>query len=359
MSVGHKTLITTLVVLLALVLAVGPLVGCGLDDEDTSKTTPPAEAPSTDRAEDGTARLAETTASPTNELSRAEPSNVAEAVADRIDKASIRTHLAHLTGATPAPLANGAITIDERGSANGRKAAAEYMQHSFEASGVPARILTFPSDHGRGFNVEATLEGTEGEKHLWVSAHLDSVYNAGANDNASGLVSILMTARALEDLSLKHTVHFVAYDLEEVGLLGSSVYVRDVVSPIRAQEGEEAIIGNLNSDIIGYEADEPDAEIVSCGRGGAIGDAVLRASEEIDSLVEVDETCLPGRSDHRRFWEAGLPAVWLFERADDDPYPWTHEPGDTMDKLNIAYLREMIQLSAAATALLAAPEGAS
>jgi Zn-dependent M28 family amino/carboxypeptidase len=192
-----------------------------------------------------------------------------------------------------------------------------------------------------------------------VTAHLDSVYNAGANDNASGLVSLLMSARALEDLNLKHTVHFVAYDLEEVGLVGSSVYVRNMVAPIRAQGGDEAIIGALNTDIIGYEADEPDAEIVTCGRGGAVGDAVLRASEAIHSPVEISETCLPGRSDHRRFWDAGLPAAWMFERADDDPYPWTHDPGDTMDKLNIAFLRSMIQLNVAATALLAAPQRAS
>ncbi len=357
MSVGRRTL-TTLVVL----LAVGALVGCGLDDEGTSnapRTALPAETPSTTQAEEGTARLAETTASLSNEPSNAEPSNIAKTVADEIDTASIRTHLAHLTGASPAPLANGAVTIAERGSVNGRKAAAEYMQRSFEASGVPTRIRTFPSKHGRGFNVEATLEGTEGEKHLWVTAHLDSVYNAGANDNASGLVSMLMTARALEDLDLKHTVHFVAYDLEEVGLVGSSVYVRDVVSPIRARGGNEAIIGNLNSDIIGYEADRFDADIVTCDRGGAIADAVLRASEAIDSPVELNETCLPGRSDHRGFWDAGLPATWMFERGEDDPYPWTHEPGDTMDKLNIAFFRSMIQLNAAATALLAAPESAS
>jgi hypothetical protein len=304
-------------------------------------------------------RPADTATSLASEPSNPEPSPIINTVSNEIDKASIRTHLARLTGASPAPLANGTVTIAERGSVNGRRAAAEYMELSFEEVGVPARILEFDLDGRRGYNVEATLRGTGGGKHLWVSAHLDSVHNAGANDDASGLVSLLMTARALERLDLKHTVHFVAYDLEEVGLVGSSVYLRDVVSPIRAQEGDEAIIGNLNSDIIGYEADEPDAEIVTCGRGDTIADAVLRASEAIDSPVEINETCLPGRSDHRRFWDAGLPAAWMFERGEDDPYPWTHEPGDTMDKVNIAYLRSMIQLNAAATALLAAPESAS
>ncbi len=50
--------------------------------------------------------------------------------------------------------------------------AAEYMKESFEAMGIPARIIEFTSNDRRGFNVEATLQGTEGEKHLWVTAHL-------------------------------------------------------------------------------------------------------------------------------------------------------------------------------------------
>ncbi len=67
------------------------------------------------------------------------------------------------------------------------------MEGSFEKMGLPARILEFTSEGRPRFNVEATLRRTKGEKHLWVTAHLDSVHNAGANDDASGLVSTLMT----------------------------------------------------------------------------------------------------------------------------------------------------------------------
>ena len=121
--------------------------------------------------------------------------------------------------------------ISERGSEDGRRAATQYMDEYFEAIDIPARILEFTYGSRRGFNVEGTLEGTEGEKHLWITAHLDSVYNAGANDDASGLVSLLVTARALKQLNPQHTVHFVAYDLEEfyepeqASLVGSSLYV--------------------------------------------------------------------------------------------------------------------------------------
>src|SRR5215213_5439069 len=170
-----------------------------------------------------------------------EPSEVTKAVTPKIDKASVRDHLEHLTGEAPVSLEGGKkTTISERGSEKGRKATAEYMEASFEEEGVPARILEFDSMAERGFNVEATLKGSEGEKHLWVTAHMDSVGNAGANDNASGLVLLLLTARALEGLDLEHTVHFVAYDLEEVGLIGSNRYVYTEVISVRDQEGEEA-----------------------------------------------------------------------------------------------------------------------
>ncbi len=315
-----------------LISVLATLLGCSPEDE--------GNVPST------TARTTE------------EAPNVAEAAASGIDESSIRTHLSRLTGVSPAPLEGGEVTISERGSVDGRRASAEYMEESFEEMGIPARILEFTSDYGRGFNVEATLRGNEGEKHLWVTAHLDSVHNAGANDDASGLVSILMTAKTLKQLDPEHTVHFVAYDLEEVGLVGSSRYVGSTVKPIREQGGDRAIIGNLNSDMIGYEEGAFDAAIGTCGRAGPIDDAFSRASKMLDSQIELREVCL-GRSDHEHFWDAGLPAVVLTDGAIYDGYPCYHKPCDKIDELNISYLRSMIRLTAATTALLVVPTNES
>ncbi len=46
----------------------------------------------------------------------------------------------------------------------------------------------------------------------------------------------------------------------------------------------------------------------------------------------------------------------MTDSTESDGYPWYHDPGDTVDKLNVSYLRAMIQMTAATTALLAAPE---
>ena len=320
---------------LGVLLVLGALAGCGPEEE-------PGGSGTTARA----IERAQGSEPPTRV-------DVAEAAASGIEGSSIRAHLAHLTGASPAPLDGGTVTITERGSAEGRRAAAEYMELSFERVGVPARILEFDLDGRRGYNVEATLQGSG--KHLWVSAHLDSTYNPGANDNASGLVSILLIAEAMEQIRPEHTIHFVAYDFEEVGAIGSSRYVESVVGDILEREGESAIIGNLNNDMVGYDDGGSEAAVGTCNQAGPIDDALVRASEVVDSPIELNDVCL-GRSDHQNFWDAGLPAAVLTDGSMYDGYPWYHESGDTVDKLDVSYLREMIQLSTAATALLAAPE---
>ena len=366
MPLGHAPHAMPAVLILLCVLGFGTLLAVGCTPENRggnnaldSRRSVQATRSTTGPVQETTTRSTDETAARTgDEASNAKPPNVAEAAAAGIDEPSIRMRLSHLTGASPAPLEGGAVAITERGSEKGRRAAAEYMEESFEKMGIPARIIEFTSGNVRGFNVEATLKGNGGGKHLWVSAHLDSLSVPGANDNASGLVSILLTARALKQLHPEHTVHFVAYDLEEVGYLGSSRYVESVVGAIREREGERAIIGNINSDMIGYEPDVFDAVIGTCDRAGTIDDALQRASKEIDSPIYLSDICL-GRSDHERFWEAGLPAAVLVEGVGYNGYPWYHQPDDTMDKLNIAYLRSMIQLNAAATALLAGAENGS
>jgi hypothetical protein len=310
--------------------------------------------------DEGSGNAQNATAQSATEAPVAEPpmSDAARDAAAGIDEASIRTSLAHLTGVSPAPLSSGEVTITERGSEEGRRAAAQYMKESFEAMGIPARIIEFTLDDKRGFNVEATLEGTQGKKHLWVTAHLDSVYNAGASDDASGLVSILETAKALKESEAEQTVHFVAFDLEEIGLYGSSRYVDSVVSDIRSQEGEKAIIGDINSDMIGYDEGRFEAVMGSCNQAGPLDEAVRRASEAIDSPVNLTDDCL-ARSDHQNFWDAGFPALIITDGTKYDDYPWYHKSGDTVDKLNIPYVRSMIQLTAASAALLVAPESKS
>jgi aminopeptidase S len=275
-------------------------------------------------------------------------------VAATVDAFSVRGVMEHLTGVAKAPLAKGEVTIAERGSDEGRHSAALYMKEFFESLSLPTRIIEFTSGNRTGYNVEATLQGQPGGRHLWVTAHLHSVFNAGASDDASGLVSIMMTARALAGKPPRDTIHFVAFDLEEIGLVGSGRYVDTVVADIREREGDDAIIGNLHTDMIGYDPGSNLGTLGSCEKGGDIPAAIRKGASLVRSPIDLREDCL-GRSDHKHFWDAGLPAAILTDSSKYDAYPWYHEPGDTADKINYPYLQAMIQATAAATAILAYP----
>src|SRR5207245_2692363 len=79
-------------------------------------------------------------------------------------------------------------------------------------------------------NTVATLAGTDPNRVLVVSGHLDSrgtdAFNGvvdapGADDDASGVAAVLELARLLAPQQLRATVVFMAVSGEEQGLYGS------------------------------------------------------------------------------------------------------------------------------------------
>ena len=80
-------------------------------------------------------------------------------------------------------------------------------------------------------NVAAVIKGTDSSKAVYITAHLDHVNDvdnnplSGAIDNASGIAVLLETAHKVKELTdkspLDMDVVFVAFNAEELGLLGS------------------------------------------------------------------------------------------------------------------------------------------
>lgn len=77
-------------------------------------------------------------------------------------------------------------------------------------------------------NIFAKIEGLDPEKSILLMSHYDSVPNApGAADDASGVATILESARAIlsQDTPLKNNVCILFTDGEERGLLGANQFV--------------------------------------------------------------------------------------------------------------------------------------
>lgn len=144
-------------------------------------------------------------------------------------------------------------------STAGSEKARAYIVSRFEELGVAApamgRLQPFEATTRRGAVVNGTnilgvIPGTRrGDRYIVVTAHYDHVgvkdgeiYN-GADDNASGVATMLALATELKRQAPEHSVIFVAFDAEESGLLGAKHFVEAPPVPL------EAIAMNLNFDM--------------------------------------------------------------------------------------------------------------
>ena len=167
-------------------------------------------------------------------------------------------------------------------------------------------------------NVIAEMPGSENTgKTVVIGAHYDTVSDSpGANDNASGIATIMTIARQVAGNSYPFTIRFVLFGSEEIGLFGSRHYVDAL-----GAEGIESTIAMLNFDTVG-----------SGSRFGVLGDAslireALRLGERFGPSL-VRPTTLPPNvsSDHAPFQDADIPVMFLM--SDDSTR--IHTPEDKL-----------------------------
>ena len=188
--------------------------------------------------------------------------------------------------------------------------------------------------HFNSPNVVAIIEGSDPSlknEYLVYSAHLDhlgviknedgeeEIYN-GALDNAAGIATLIETARVLaaERDQLKRSIMFVAVTGEEKGLLGAGYFAQNPTVPI------ESMVANINLDMPLFTY--PFADVVAFGAEHSTLKAfVERAANTAGIALAPDpmpEQGLFTRSDHYKFVQQGVPAVFLitgFESKNGEP----------------------------------------
>lgn len=144
-----------------------------------------------------------------------------------------------------------------------------------------------------------------------VGAHYDSVPGSpGANDNASGTVTVLELARQLANNPLSEQIWFVFFDGEEDGLWGSRRFVEQNPEIVRGLKGM------LNLDMVGVNVS---------GALGIGGSGELRALADCNALQIACGSAPGGGSDHIPFAQTGVPVLFFFRGLD----PNYHRPTDT------------------------------
>jgi len=142
---------------------------------------------------------------------------------------------------------------------------------------------------------------------IGVPVNGDKIYN-GALDNASGVASMLETARALTQVkpAPRRSILFVAVTAEEQGLLGSQYYAITPVYPLAKT------LANINVDGINQWGRTKDITVIGLGASD-LDDYLRDAAAEQSRTLRPDPEPEKGfyyRSDHFNFAKQGVPALF-------------------------------------------------
>lgn len=313
-------------------------------------------------------------------------------IAERIRTMLGRIQADELAGSVRALVDMGSrhVMAESRPGRPGKPGAVAYLEQRLRACGdgrlqVERQSCTvFSTRLGREVtvtNVVATLPGTQDPERIYVvGGHYDSICSdnrdsetpaPGANDDGSGTAVMLEACRVMARERFAATVVFVAYDGEEMGLLGSTAHAEALAKAGARVDGmiTNDIVGNtLGMD--GKKRDEYLRVFSYALRGNdSPGRSLARAAThatrshvpgfELRMVLRGDRYGRGG--DHRPFHQQGFPAVRFTEARED--YARQHQTvreqdgkryGDTPDFVDAAYLARVCAVNVATLAELAA-----
>ena len=219
-------------------------------------------------------------------------------------------------------------------------------------------------------NIVGLLPGSDPKlksQYVVLSAHLDHIgitppvngdsINNGALDNASGVSTTLEVARLFNGKPARRSVLFLIDTAEEKGLIGAEYFAHNPTVPRASMVADV----DLDMPILTYEF----TDVVGFGANrSSIGPSVAHAAAGMNVKLSPDPMPDEGvftRSDHYRFVEQGIPAVFLatgyanggeaatkffmknhyHKPSDDLSQPIRYDMGAKFARLNHAITREL------------------
>jgi len=232
----------------------------------------------------------------------------------------------------------GDIGVRVRGT-RGELLGSRYIARRFKSLGYRVNIQKFAVDNGTSRNVVAWWPSAKKFPFV-VGAHMDTVSGApGANDNASGVATILEVARLFAGTRQAQWVRFVAFGSEEfvnsgVHHLGSATYVRRL-----GPRGRARLAGMLSVDMI---ADGVPLRIGHIGISEpVVARSVYRKVTEGGIATSWIKSC--DCSDHGPFEHAGIPASFMWS-GDEPNYHSSSDTPPNMDPDDLARTGDAVRL---------------
>ncbi len=199
-------------------------------------------------------------------------------------------------------------------------------------------------------NVVAMVPGTDpalGGQWIVIGAHYDHLgttgmgardrrtakdAHLGADDNASGTAAVLELARRLANDPPRRPVMLVHFAAEEIGLIGSNVFVQNAPVPV------DSIVAMVNLDMVGRLGGRP-LQLIGLESSPDWPALVRRANS--GSRLVVREAAAAGGSDHMPFAREGVPAVHLFTGM----HPAYHTRDDTVAGVDFDGLVSVVEFA--------------
>lgn len=191
-----------------------------------------------------------------------------------------------------------------------------------------------------GKNLVAIVPG-KSEKTIVVSGHYDHIgvrrgnLHPGADDNASGASGLMALAAYYADKTPNHTLIFVSFDAEEMGLRGARAFVENPPVPL------ENIVLNINMDMISRNDQN---RLVAAGTHHSpyLLPFIQRGSTEHVRLIPGYDVPGTGRddwtmqSDQGAFFQKKIPFIYFGV----EDHPDYHTPRDTFENIHPKFFFE-------------------
>lgn len=237
----------------------------------------------------------------------------------------------------------------------------EYVRSHLSQYGT-VEVCEFARQTQTHENLILKLPGQDSSKApILIGAHYDAVPGSpGADDNATGVAALLELATFFAQSPARRPIHFVAFDLEEFGLMGSNAYatmLRSRQAPLRLM---------LSLEMLGYCSDCPNSQryppglqyfypttgnfIALIGNWPTLLD-LIRLRQAMRGVVPCEwlpagqrGALIPDtrRSDHAPFWDQGYPAILVTDTA-NLRNPHYHLPSDRPETINYDFLSRVCQ----------------
>lgn len=254
---------------------------------------------------------------------------------------------AYLTQLTETSYASHVLALEAFGTRHAlqpnRDAVTSFLETRFRSFGITnVAFDSFTSGSTSQRNVIATLPGAQsGSGEIIVCAHYDSyAYPAtaapGADDNASGMAAVLEMARILKSSGYtpNHTLRFIGFGAEELGLVGSSFYASSAYATKRP------IIQVQNYDMIGYcPAGAPtQVRVIWYDNARDLAERDSSVIRRYTSLTPILSTQYRSQSDSYPFFAHGYKAFFNIEQT---LIPTYHTAGDSSTLLNWTFAAQV------------------